>query len=98
MSICELYHRGLGLAAAWTQRVYCLVTAAPAPHSPPSISGLFVLMLCDTAHCFVHLWLRVNGQRVYEGDRGREKNGGEGDENQKKNRGEKRGGGRGGER
>ena len=67
MSICELYHRGLRLVAAWTQQAYCLVTAAPAPHNPPPITGLFVLMLCDMAHCFVHLWLRVNGQRVYAG-------------------------------
>lgn len=71
MSICVLYHRGIRLAAAWTQRLYCLVTVAVAPHSPPPISELFVLMLCDTAHCFVHLWLRVNGQRVYEGIRER---------------------------
>lgn len=42
------------------------------PALPPPISGLFVLMLCDMAHCFVHLWLRVNGQRVYEGS-GQEK-------------------------
>lgn len=70
MSICELNHRGLRLVAAWTQPVHCLVTVTLAPHSPPPISGLFVLMLCDMAHCFVHLWLRVNGQRVYEGDRG----------------------------
>lgn len=34
---------------------------------PFPVTGLFVLMLCDTAHCFVHLWLRVNGQRVDEG-------------------------------
>lgn len=44
---------------------------------PPPISGLFVLMLCDMAHCFVHLWLRVNGQRVYEGS-GQEKKRGKG--------------------
>lgn len=67
MPICELYHRGLRLVAAWTQRAYCLVTMALAAHNPPPISRLFVLMLCDMAHCFVHLWLRVSGQRVYEG-------------------------------
>lgn len=58
---------GLRLAGAWTQRGHCLVTTALAPRSPPPISRLFVLMLCDTAHCFVHLWLRVSGQRVCEG-------------------------------
>lgn len=73
MFICELYHCRQRLVAAWTLRVHCLVTVTPAPHNPPPITGLFVLMLCDMAHCFVHLWLRVNGQRVHEGIRdGRE--------------------------
>lgn len=72
MSICELYHCCLRLAAAWTQQAYCLVTVTPAPHHPPPIIGLFVLMLCDMAHCFVHLWLRVNEQGMYEGIQERE--------------------------
>lgn len=56
----DLWLLGPSERNAWLPQLRLGTTTLP-------VTGLFVLMLCDTAHCFVHLWLRVSGQRVYEG-------------------------------